>query len=226
MKLADQTILSTKVYLDKCHPTIQDVAVLIKDFVDASSYSARVFEIALHSLFQAMAPYGVLDGELRPLTQMRSANKKHGNIGDIEITSEQSVLLIIESWDAKYGKPYLRDELEELTDKLNEHPETELAGFIVNEDPNMKVEIIEKVREIKEEFDVKVRIMTFEAWVEFQSQRVLGFLANQVLASEWIMAFVESLCQKRRDMAPIDEPCDQWVEEFKQILARKMEGIV
>jgi hypothetical protein len=36
---------------------------------------------------------------LKPLSQMRSANKKHGNIGDIEILEARQ---IIESWDAKY----------------------------------------------------------------------------------------------------------------------------
>ena len=35
----------------------------------------------------------------------------------------------IESWDAKYGKTYLRDELEELNDKLKSHPQTTLVGF-------------------------------------------------------------------------------------------------
>ncbi len=37
---------------------------------------------------------------------MRSANKKHGNIGDLEVLEKSN---IIEAWDAKYGKAYLRD---------------------------------------------------------------------------------------------------------------------
>ena len=35
---------------------------------------------------------------LKPLSQMRSANKKHGNIGDIELLEDRQ---IVEAWDAK-----------------------------------------------------------------------------------------------------------------------------
>lgn len=42
-------------------------------------------EIAIHSLMQAMQENKLFpDCELKSLSQMRSANNKHGNIGDIE----------------------------------------------------------------------------------------------------------------------------------------------
>lgn len=78
---------------------------------------------------QAVQETGVLAGkEVLPLSQMRSANKKHGNIGDVEIIDNDQ---IIESWDAKFGKSYLRDELEELNEKLAMHPLVERAGFVI-----------------------------------------------------------------------------------------------
>ena len=64
-------------------PPAKQIVAFLKSFVDNSPYSARLFEIALHSLFQALEDQMVLDGYLKPLCQMRSANKKHGNIGDI-----------------------------------------------------------------------------------------------------------------------------------------------
>jgi hypothetical protein len=78
----------------------------IRTFVDSSTYAARLFEIAMHSLFQVLEDHSAFsDGFLKKLSQMRSANKKHGNIGDIEITTgKRDSLHIVESWDAKYGK--------------------------------------------------------------------------------------------------------------------------
>ncbi|PZO56049.1 MAG: hypothetical protein DCF15_09705, partial [Phormidesmis priestleyi] len=62
-------------------------------------------EIAMHSLMQAMQDYQVFPNSvLNPLSQMRSANKKHRNIGDIELLEDRQ---IVEAWDAKYGKSYL-----------------------------------------------------------------------------------------------------------------------
>ena len=91
---------------------LESAISFIKSFVDESPYSARVFEIAMHAFFQVLQDKNVFEGVLKPLCQMRSANKKHGNIGDIEIVKKHGGLEILESWDAKYGKPYLRDELE------------------------------------------------------------------------------------------------------------------
>jgi len=192
------------------YPRIRD---LIKAVVDKSDYSARVFEIALHSLFQVMESHLAFDGYLKPLSQMRSANKKHGDIGDIEITIGRGTLEIQESWDAKYGKPYLREELEELNDKLEDHPETRLAGFIVDGVPDLRDEIASRKRDIEECHEVAVPILNYEAWCEEQIQRV--DINRDVLAREWLQAFAESLCQQRRHIAPIDEPSSGWIEQLR-----------
>lgn len=214
--LANETIeLTLKYLLQK--PSIQEVTNFIKDYVDNSSYSARVFEIAMHSLYQVLDAHDLLPGKLKRLTQMRSANKKHGNVGDIEVTAFSNEFSIIEAWDAKYGKPYLRDELEELAEKLLHHPETEIAGFVVNETPNLKEEIINRVNEISDMYNTSIKIFTFNEWVENQIERI-EFEDNTIVAREWLMAFVESLCQRRREIAPIDEPCDKWVQELNDAL--------
>ncbi len=190
--------------------TLDDAAHFIRTFVDRSPYSARVFEIALHALFQVLAEQKVFGGVLKPLGQMRSANKKHGNIGDIEVIKKAGGLEILEAWDAKYGKPYLRDELEEASEKLEDHSETDVVGFVVDSEPNRKKEIQERVGELEQLHEVKIYIQSFEEWVKSQALRATG--ANPMdLGRQWVLAFAESLCQMRRDLAPIDEPADAWV---------------
>lgn len=188
----------------------------IRTFVDSSTYAARLFEIGMHSLFQVLEDHNAFGGGfLKKLSQMRSANKKHGNIGDIEITGgKRDSLHIVESWDAKYGKPYLRDEMEELHEKLQEHPETKLAGFVVDENPNLKPEIKKRIEELEQNHNVLIKISEFDEWVRQQSRRVSSIPEKQI-ASLWLNAFAESLCQVRRDRAPIDEPADSWVRELR-----------
>ena len=77
---------------------------------------------------------------------MKSANKKFGNIGDIEVIScSEAETEIIEAWDAKYAKPYLYDELGELEDKLPSHKAISQAGFVCNTEPIIRDDINEKL---------------------------------------------------------------------------------
>ena len=195
--------------------SLEQATKFIRSFVDSSTYAARLFEIAMHSFFQVIEDdNGLGGGFLKRLSQMRSANKKHGNIGDIEITGgSRDSLHILESWDAKYGKPYLREELEELHEKLQEHPETKLAGFVVDANPNLKPEIKKRVEELEENHNVEIKIFGFDEWIASQAKRVP--LREKQLASLWLTAFAESLCQVRRNRAPIDEPADSWVRELR-----------
>lgn len=194
--------------------TADDVKRFIKHVVDTSAYSARLFEISLHSLYQVLEDRRVLPGFLKRMSQMRSANKKHGDIGDVQIVRSLSGLDIIESWDAKYGKPYLRDELEELNEKLGLHPEVEVAGFVVDKDPDIRTDIEARKEEIASIHGISLDIFDFNAWVDDQLTRVPD--DTDSLCREWIIAFSESICQKRRERAPIDEPCDGWIDELHQ----------
>jgi hypothetical protein len=193
-------------------PSFNDCLDIIANFIDDSTYSARVFEVAIHALFQVLEGEKCLDGFLKPLSQMRSANKKHGNIGDIEITQSEGNMDIIEAWDAKFGKTYLRDELEELNDKLKFHPQTIVAGFITDKKPNLKSEIINKIEEIELFHDTRIYIMEFKEWVNFQIDK--HDLDKNKIGLLWIEAIGECICQKRRNIAPIDEPTNEWVESF------------
>ena len=217
--LSESTINSMLKFL-KSGTDYQTILSLIEGFVEKSEYSARIFEVSIHSFFQSLDELKLLEGYLKPLSQMRSANKKHGNIGDIEITSGKNSLSIIESWDAKYGKSYMRDEMEELNDKLGLHLETELAGFVTNQSPDLSEEIINRSAEIEEKFNVKIKILSFKDWVNFQIERF--DVDIDTLAHHWLKSFTESLCQKRREIAPIDEPTFEWVSNLKSLIENKL----
>ncbi len=184
----------------------------LMSFINQASYSARLFEIAMHGLFQVLDEYSTFEGSLKPLCQMRSANKKHGNIGDIEVVQRSGSLVILESWDAKFGKQCLRDEIEELSDKLNDHSETEIAGFVSDITPRMTKDMVLRISELEDLHDVRIQILSFDKWVKQQFMRCSE--NNKKLAKQWVKVFAECLCQERRASAPIDEPCDRWVDEL------------
>lgn len=186
--------------------------IFINKVIRNTSYSARLFEVAMHSLFQVLAENRCIEGELKPLSQMRSANKKHKNIGDIEVVSHTNDRLVYESWDAKYGKPYLRDELDELQDKLELQPSAIEVGFVVDSLPEMPSDIKDKCDEIESIFEVKVKILSFQEWVDYTFERFEKELSEEALSFSWIEFIILSLGQRNRAMAPIDEPCDDWIE--------------
>lgn len=169
--LAAETVSICKLLVPSLAP--EQIKYLINEFIETSPYSARLLEIAMHSLMQVIEEEDYLEGRLKNLSQMRSANKKHGNIGDIELITETSEIHILEAWDAKYGKPYLRDELEELRDKLLQHPETKRVGFVCNKNPDKRQDIIDRKTVIEEEFSVNIYLMSFSEWIEFQLKLVL-----------------------------------------------------
>lgn len=184
------------------------IKLLVDRFVNETNYSARAFEVVMHSFFQAMQELGFLDEcEVIPMSQMRSANKKHGNVGDIELAENK---IIIEAWDAKYGKPYLRDELEELRDKLLSHPEVKVAGFVVDSDVDRRNDIITRSKEIELETSTEIKLFSFSEWVDYETKG-LSQSQKDLIAYRWIVAIVESFAQRRLALAPIDEPCDEWL---------------
>ena len=212
-KRADQACLLTKRYAEK---NFEEIKGLIVRFFNTTDYSARAFEVAMHSFYQAMAEMHMFgDAEVVPMSQMRSANKKHGNVGDIELKENG---IIIESWDAKYGKPYLRDELDELRDKLLTHPEVKIAGFVCDAAVDLRKDIINRKNDLEAETGVEIYLFSFDEWIAFETSE-LAIEQKNVLGQKWLVAMVESFAQKRLDLAPIDEPCDAWINDLISILS-------
>ncbi|PKG84387.1 hypothetical protein CXF85_08685 [Colwellia sp. 75C3] len=186
----------------------------ITNLVSNTDYAARIFEVSMHALFQVLSEKNCFEGELKALSQMRSANKKHKNIGDIEIVSTTNDRMVFESWDAKFGKAYLRDELDELGDKLELQPMAQLVGFVVDSEPMLSKDVVQKQEELANVFNVEVKILSFEQWVDITFERVSEYISEADLSNEWINNLVLSLGQRKRKFAPIDEPCDTWVKEI------------
>jgi len=210
-ELATQT-LTTLAKREAEYQTLESVLWLISRHIESSSYAARLMEIAMHSLMQALSEVGGLDdATLVPLAQMRNANKKHGNVGDIELVEGGQ---IVESWDAKYGKPYLRDELEELSEKVGAHLSLKVAGFVCNIAPDLRGEITQRVADLSELHGISIQILTLETWVSYQTKNVL----SSNVAWRWLVAYTESLAQRRPETAPIDEPCFVWLRDLQATL--------
>lgn len=195
--------------------TFEDYKEFLEKFFNQTNYSARAFEVVLHALYQVLDSNNFLsDLDLKPMTQMRSANKKHGNVGDIELAENEE---IIEAWDAKFGKPYLRDELEELNDKLNENNSVKIAGFVSNVELELR-DVESRRSEIEFNSDTKIYLYTFEEWVQYVIKDIpLEELPR--IGYEWVNAVVETFSRKRIGIAPIDEPCLDWLED----LAKRLE---
>lgn len=212
-EIADSACQLVEKHKNDSFDTIQNLLI---NFFNGTDYSARAFEVTMHCLFQAMYELHLLgDANVVPLSQMRSANKKHGNVGDIELTEGG---VIFESWDAKYGKPYLRDELEELRDKLLTHPNCRVAGFVVDSAVDMRRDIVERKKELEIETSTKIYLFSFNQWVEHEIAQ-LNKQQRDNLGYQWLKAVVESFAQRRLLFAPIDEPCDAWISNLISILS-------
>lgn len=192
----------------------------MKNHADKSDYAARLLEISMHALMQPAVDSGSLgDLSLKPLSQMRSANKKHGNIGDIELMEGSD---IIESWDAKYGKPYLREELEEAAEKIQNHENVQTVGFVTNMDIKRTEEMSKRISDLSMKHSVDFRVYKYEDWVGLMYERCTGssLIDEKGLSQKWIEAYVLTLAQRKRSIAPIDEPCMEWIRLLKKELEK------
>lgn len=215
-QIARQAIDKTYEFLTR-HPDYTTILQLILMHVNSSSYSARLLEVCMHAFLQVLEDQAKLPGRLLPLCQMRTANKKHRNVADIEIVSNDDPDSVLEAWDAKYGKPYLRDELDELWEKLRGKSVLR-AGFVVEREPDRRDEIKNYLQEIADDVDTEVYLFSLEEWMNFYLNELDMQIKRDQIARDWVKAYIESLCQERRDRAPIDEPADQWVEDWIKIL--------
>lgn len=202
-------------------PKLESCINIIKTHFTESQYSSKIFELAIHSFFQVAEELQLL-GEfyLKPLSQMKSANKKNKNIGDIEIVDEDNVKFINEAWDCKYGKSYLYNELCELEEKL--HEETRIAGFICNEKVEIKTEIEEKIKDIQFRFtETEIKLYTFEEFINYKitNYNIKGEKIRE-FSYKWLKAYIYSLANKNINKVIIDEPNLVWMTELIDILDR------
>ncbi|MBI4051097.1 MAG: radical SAM protein [Elusimicrobia bacterium] len=197
-------------------PSADQVIDFLNRFVGRAKYSARVFEVALHSLFQALEDRGALEGNLKPLARVRGEKKRQGNMGDVEVV-QSSGTGILEAWDARYGRTYLRDELEEISDKLKNHPQIRSVGFVVDLDSlqrtSLKTEVLIRKKQIEDDYKVSISMLSFQDWAGKQLCRAGS--GPDTLAGGWLIAFAESLCLLRPQRAPLEDAEASWPSELR-----------
>lgn len=190
----------------------------ITDHLANAPHDARLHEVALHSLYQELVAHNLRDAALKDLTQLRSADKKHGNIADIELVDPADDYTIYQAWDMKVGKDDLTESLNEMDEKLEDHPETEHVGYVVDSDVDLSVTERGGCDTLADTHDLTVRIQSFEETVT----ELLNELTDAgVPPVAWLVAYTETLCRQRRDRAPVDEPALDWVQELGELLATR-----
>jgi len=199
-------------------PSLQAIGGIIKNHINHSEARARLLEVAMHALLQALEDAGAdLGGNLKPLMPMRTANQKHRNFGDIEIMLGDAVL---ESWDAKYDNPYLSDALDVFVEKIRGRDVSELSfGYVLLPEKKHYQDVERKIADIIEEYGVEVLVLSFDEWVEVQFTRAQPENASvETVATAWLRAYTESLALRRTERAPIDEPTHDWLQTLQHLL--------
>lgn len=210
-----ETMRAVRAYLGT-NRTFSEIATLIDEHVRDSRNAARPLEIAIHSLYQAIywkRPGAML--ELRPLAQMRSANVKAGNVGDVELVRAVDRAPVV-AWDAKFGIVDLSEQIGELGGKLLSNRTVERAGFVVDSTPRSDPLTVRLLSESGQKTGAAVTVQKFREWAEAEA-RMTGLVLDEI-GRNWLTAYAETLCQMRREIAPIDEPSKPWVDGLREKL--------
>lgn len=216
--LAKETMRAISRFLDK-GPTVEEVRDLIASHIENSMNPARPLEIALHCLYQTLYMEPMSNLELRHLSQMRAANKKMKSVGDVELLRKGSNQVIV-AWDAKIGHLHLTTELEELREKLDKNRGVQRAGFVLNGEPIIDETTRNLIAKIRLDTGTDVQVLAFTRWVDAEINMAGAPVASTI--KEWLRAYAETLCQMRRDIAPIDEPSRAWVEGLKKEVEKQV----
>lgn len=67
--------------------------------------------------------------------------------------------------------------------------------------------------------DPALNIEDYRTWAEARlaEAKSQGVDKTQALRG-WVIAYAESLAQMRSDIAPIDEPCFQWIKTLRELV--------
>ncbi len=64
-----------------------------------------------------------------------------------------------------------------------------------------------------------IELLSFEEWIAYQTKGITEAQLDN-LAGKWLDAVVESFAQKRPYMAPIDEPCEEWLKDLVKFMKK------
>ena len=82
----------------------------------------------------------------------------------------------------------------------------------------MRMDIIDRKNELQSETGTEILLLSFDEWVNYELDNLNQGQKDEI-AYNWLVALVESFAQRRLDLAPIDEPCDAWINDLIEILS-------
>ncbi|MCH5190324.1 MAG: hypothetical protein J1F37_07160, partial [Oscillospiraceae bacterium] len=92
-----------------------------------------------------------------------------------------------------------------------------VAGFVVDSPVDLRRDIEKRKNELQVETGAEIYLLSFDEWVSYEVANLNQDQKN-ALGYSWIVALVESFAQRRLDLAPIDEPCDAWINDLISIM--------
>lgn len=112
------------------------------------------------------------------------------------------------------------EQLEELNEKIVEHPELRLVGFVTSVIPERLEELENRKQDIQTATGVQIEIWTLSEWVHKQFDGAIAQIATseQAIATAWLVAYGETLALQRLEQAPIEEPCYHWLQTLHALL--------
>ena len=81
-------------------------------------------------------------------------------------------------------------------------------------------ELEKRLEEAKAMYGINFLIVTFDDWSKMILDRCLSskMIDEDTLAKHWLKAYAYTLALKKREIAPIDEPCMEWVKLLISVL--------
>ena len=132
------------------------------------------------------------------------------------MTEHQDIKVAI---DAKFGKKYLREEIEEIFEKFAHHHAIQDVIFLTDEPALINAEIIERISEIEEMTGVLIEIIDLDSWLKTLIDELIeAGIPVADFNQNWLRHYCEYFGQRDRMMAPIDEPCEAWIDELTKII--------
>ena len=200
-------------------PAIGDIEQLLIDHMEQADRQAKLLEVAAHSLLQVVEDADGLPGALKRLEELTAANRRGGtstreaeDVGDIEIGDSEDESLL-HTWDAKYVDVD-RSELSGLTEKLQNNPSVERAGFMAVEQPGVDDDAAELEEDIADDFGIDVEYLSL---TEFREDYVDNAEVS-VEPRDWLVAYVETLGRQRMDRALVRQSPVTWLESLVELI--------
>ncbi len=89
-----------------------------------------------------------------------------------------------------------------------------VVGFVTNVEIQRTQELDKRLDDAMAIHGVKFLIVTFDEWSNMILNRCMSskMVNEEALAKSWLKSYAYTLAQKKRKIAPIDEPCMEWVK--------------